>query len=187
MRVLIGLLLSSAAWGYNYHVSWNPVTLDTEGNPIEIASYRVEWGWCAPGSQKQSVTVTSTDAYVNTPTDSYCWRVYAKGVNGSEGQASTVVVFHEDTDTDGDGFVDYLDNCPIAYNPSQVDSDGDGVGNLCDGDLNNDGVVNAQDYVLFRLQLGQPSNPPLYNKADFNANGAVNAQDVILFRKLLGQ
>lgn len=96
-------------------------------------------------------------------------------------------VFRDLTDTDGDGVLDVADNCTELANASQVDSDGDGFGNRCDGDLNNNGATNAQDTVLFRQQLGLSSNPPTYNVADINANGAVNAQDTVLFRLLLGQ
>lgn len=35
-------------------------------------------------------------------------------------------------DSDGDGVVDSMDNCPWDYDPSQADSDGDGYGDLCD-------------------------------------------------------
>ncbi|AKT39590.1 DNRLRE domain-containing protein [Chondromyces crocatus] len=35
-------------------------------------------------------------------------------------------------DVDGDGVPDEEDNCPDVYNPSQIDNDGDGVGNACD-------------------------------------------------------
>ncbi len=89
-------------------------------------------------------------------------------------------------DTDGDGVVDALDNCSQLANLSQCDSDGDGIGNRCDGDLSNNGATNAQDTALFRQQLGQPSTAPGYNKADLNCNGTVNAQDTALFRGLLG-
>ncbi|MEO8224209.1 MAG: thrombospondin type 3 repeat-containing protein, partial [Gammaproteobacteria bacterium] len=46
-------------------------------------------------------------------------------------------------DTDGDGVADVLDNCTLVANPTQCDSDGDGYGNACDGDLNNNSFTNA--------------------------------------------
>lgn len=39
------------------------------------------------------------------------------------------------TDSDTDGIEDTLDNCPSAYNPSQVDLDRDGTGDACDNSV----------------------------------------------------
>jgi hypothetical protein len=89
-------------------------------------------------------------------------------------------------DGDADGVADQVDNCVQLANATQCDSDGDGYGNRCDGDLNNNGSTNAQDTVLFRAQLGRPSVGPGFNKADLNCSGAVNAQDTVLFRARLG-
>lgn len=89
-------------------------------------------------------------------------------------------------DGDGDGIEDELDNCSSVFNASQCDSDNDGFGNHCDGDLNNNLVTNSQDAILFRLQLGNNIPGPAYNAADMNCNGAVNAQDWILHKKLIG-
>ncbi|MFO0874187.1 MAG: GEVED domain-containing protein [Phycisphaerales bacterium] len=36
-------------------------------------------------------------------------------------------------DTDFDGVPDVIDNCPTVSNPTQADSDGDGIGDACEG------------------------------------------------------
>ncbi|MDX2133528.1 MAG: lamin tail domain-containing protein [Saprospiraceae bacterium] len=36
------------------------------------------------------------------------------------------------TDTDGDGYPDACDNCPLIFNSNQADTDGDDIGNVCD-------------------------------------------------------
>ena len=52
-------------------------------------------------------------------------------------------------DGDGDGIDDNLDNCPSIYNPDQKDTDGDGLGDVCDdnpdSDLDDDGVRDNVD------------------------------------------
>ena len=105
---------------------------------------------------------------------------------GSVGQYFIQLVA-PNSDSDQDGILDSNDNCILVANPTQIDSDADGYGNHCDGDLNNNGFTNAQDYVLFRAQLGQPSVAPTYNAADLNGNGFVNAQDAVLFQQMLNQ
>jgi hypothetical protein len=35
-------------------------------------------------------------------------------------------------DSDGDGSIDTVDNCPLVANPGQADADGDGHGDACD-------------------------------------------------------
>ncbi len=81
------------------------------------------------------------------------------------------------TDTDGDGVLDAGDNCTLAANADQRDSNGDGFGNLCDADLNNDNIVNVVDLGLLRSVFFTADAD-----ADFNGDGVVNVVDLGLMR-----
>jgi hypothetical protein len=48
-------------------------------------------------------------------------------------------------DTDGDGWRDPVDNCPLVPSPDRSDYDGDGQGNVCDDDDDNDTVADGSD------------------------------------------
>ena len=64
------------------------------------------------------------------------------------------------TDADDDGVRDSEDNCPNDYNPNQEDFDGDGTGDACDDDVDNDGVPNGSDICAF-TPLGEVVDPAL--------------------------
>ncbi|HEY0460105.1 MAG TPA: thrombospondin type 3 repeat-containing protein [Pyrinomonadaceae bacterium] len=65
-------------------------------------------------------------------------------------------------DSDGDTVPDANDNCPLVSNPDQLDTDGDGAGNVCDADDDNDGAADAVDNCPL------VSNP---DQADFDLDG----------------
>jgi hypothetical protein len=73
------------------------------------------------------------------------------------------------------------DNCIDDVNAAQTDSDGDGFGNQCDADLNDDGFVNFADLAEFKLCFGT-SDPD----CDFDVNGFVNFADLARFKQLFG-
>ena len=94
-------------------------------------------------------------------------------------------------DADEDGIEDALDNCllvpngpllPDAGGNSQRDTDADGFGNVCDADLNNDGIVNFTDLGSFKAVFGSPDAD-----ADLNGDGLVNFADLALLKTAFAQ
>jgi hypothetical protein len=63
----------------------------------------------------------------------------------SQNFAAGLPPFEPISDVDSDGVPDALDNCPDDANGNQLDTDDDGVGDVCDEDRDNDGVLNAVD------------------------------------------
>jgi 1,4-alpha-glucan branching enzyme len=95
----------------------------------------------------------------------------------------TAVVFSQGcaADADADGICDAKDGCTAKATRFTADADGDGFGNACDADLNNDGVVGIPDFAIFLQHFGGSDA-----LADFDGDGSVGAWDFVFFRQSLG-
>jgi hypothetical protein len=92
--------------------------------------------------------------------------------------ASVDLIFSATTDTDGDGVFDDVDNCTYVPNSDQRDTNNNGYGNVCDGDLNLDHFVNALDLGLFLKVYGTNNQSANFNaNSDFNGDGLINFID----------
>ena len=92
----------------------------------------------------------------------------------SEGAVHVVFGMDLDGDRDDDGVVDAVDNCIDRSNADQRDTNADGYGNVCDADLNDDCLVDAQDWFLMRDVLGTDDAD-----ADLDGDGFVGRSDVL--------
>lgn len=111
--------------------------------------------------------------------------------------------FSIDNDLDNDEVPDPFDNCPLAWNPGQQDSDADGDGNRCDADFDDDGEVGRLDLRMLRhcLRLGrheprrhhrrpgaaQEALPPSCAAMDMDGSGRVSRRDLRLFLEQCGE
>lgn len=91
--------------------------------------------------------------------------------------AAQAVALQAGVDADQDGVANNADNCTLEANAAQRDTDADGIGNICDSDLNQDCIVNAIDLGLFRGVFFTANG-----NADFNGDGIVNTLDLGIFK-----
>jgi len=76
-------------------------------------------------------------------------------------------------DVDGDGICLCEDRCSALAHPENADVDGDGVGDPCDADYNEDGVTSGYDYLRLNACLGTSEADPAWSCADGPTCGAL--------------
>jgi hypothetical protein len=117
---------------------------------IPNADQKITCNGVGTAAQCGSFVATSGDACNNdidndgVPNDSDACPFFAgvsmqSQIAGEGWTEPQVTAFCTGADTDGDGVPDYKDNCPFISNKDQKDTNNDGVGDVCEADLDGDG------------------------------------------------
>ncbi|MBI4981304.1 hypothetical protein HZC30_07175 [Candidatus Woesearchaeota archaeon] len=84
--------------------------------------------------------------------------------------SNTCITPAQDDDSDKDGVLTIMDNCPLTSNAFQEDMDKDGLGDACDSDKDGDGADNQKDCAPLDKKLF-PGNIESCNGIDDNCDG----------------
>lgn len=181
-----------------------PPTLDANANRTVLVGSEVVVCWIAhdandpipslrwftanlpPGMSWES----SQDCMVWTPSDDQlgAWphmRVTVCDAHSCATRELRIDVFREDQlaappDSDRDGVSDEKDNCPAVPNIDQRDSDGDGLGDLCDSEPCRFGGTNSNVAITTKVQCvpgGGSASSPGSRPGDLDGDGIPDFSD----------
>jgi hypothetical protein len=94
---------------------------------------------------------------------------------------------------DGDSLADPVDNCPFVANENQIDTDGNGVGEVCEaglllGDIDLSGRVDGFDLARLGRAFGTAVGAQSYDvAADLDLDGQVDGVDLSLLAAGFGK
>ena len=152
------------------------------GRPYSFAKEQNSLVLPALSTKDVLVTVTAADA----PKSYAVYDRMLNVTNGASEQPGGMISFlFIDNDNDADGVPNYLDNCVDRKNPGQVDTIGNGFGDACNFDINNDTVVNFGDVVTLLASANPPTSG--VSLGDFNDDGIINFGDVVTLLGFLNQ
>ncbi len=169
-----------------------PTTFCAGGSVVLTASAGSGYAWrngnTTLATTTQTLTATSAGSYSVEVTNANGCKATSTALNVT---VQTPTTWYADADNDGLGDINttkiectqplgYVatggDNCPIAANATQTDTDGDSQGDACDSDDDNDGIADANDCAPLDKNIGVAKT--WYVDVDGDGFGDINTRKI---------
>jgi beta propeller repeat protein len=122
----------------------------TGGGADNLASTSANWsGGVAPQNGDDVVfNSTSRDCEWDLNVTLNSLGIYSEYLGTVTLSPTANIAINNFSDSDGDGIIDIQDNCPLNANPGQENADSDNLGDACDADNDNDGLIDYEEEIL---------------------------------------
>ncbi len=109
-------------------------------NGIDLSDFDVDEAEFGEDPERLTLLsqVTNTSNLIDGATAEQNFEMAINSAQGYEDPRSDWPDPPDESDSDGDGVLDTIDNCPTVANADQADSDGDSIGDACDTDSDPD-------------------------------------------------
>lgn len=161
----LGVVATTAVQGFPSYTGDDGAVVFNESDPAVVSLVSLDIQPVGPDR------MTPVGARTRWLTDGGVPAVYRRGA--WDGTLLDPSVCAPVVDTDSDGVADDMDNCQLAANGNQQDTNGDGIGNICDLDLNDDCTIDFLDLGIMKSRFF--SNDP---DADHNGDNIVDFLDL---------
>ncbi len=173
-------ITNTATMAHPFHIHGNSFQIISRTNGWrDLSPWELGWKDVVIVHSGETVRIIKEFKDYANPTAPYMSHCHILSHEDAGMMTHWVVVDSTAPDDDGDGVGNTIDNCLNTPNPDQLDTDGDGMGDVCDDDDDDDGILDVNDNCPLTANADQAddNNDGIGNVCDTDNDGILNDDD----------